>query len=195
MHSISTAYEIDHVFICASVEGPEAEQLIAFGSTEGSRNHHPGQGTANRRFFFENAMLELLWVEKPEEAQSEEVCRLCLWERWSRRALGASPFGICYRPTKDPTEPPPFESWTYRPPYAPIEIAVSTTSADPYQPLLFYLPHLRKVNRDEPCMHAKNISKLSWVVISGCIMELTFDEGARRLRHDFHPHLPLTLLW
>jgi Glyoxalase-like domain len=195
MHSTSTAYEIDHVFICTSAGGPEAEQLIAFGLTEGSRNHHPGQGTANRRFFFENAMLELLWVENSEEARSEEICRLGLWERWSQRALGASPFGICYRPTKDPSEPPPFESWTYRPPYAPITLAVSVTSPNSHQPLLFYLPYLRKANRDEPCIHAKNIRNLSSVVISGPIMELIFDGGVQKMRHDFHPHLPLTLFW
>jgi hypothetical protein len=195
MHSISTAYEIDHVFICTSIGGPEAQQLIDFGLIEGSRNHHPGQGTANRRVFFENAMLELLWVEDAEEARSEEVRRLGFWERWSQRALGASPFGICYRPTKDPTEPPPFESWTYRPQYAPISLAVSVSSANSHQPLRFYLPYLRKENRDEPCMHARNIRNLSSVVISRPTMELTFDEGARRLRHDLHPHLPLTLFW
>jgi Glyoxalase-like domain len=194
LHSISPAYEIDHVFVCTSVGAPEAEQLIAFGLTEGSRNHHSGQGTANRRFFFENAMLELLWVEHPEEARSEDVRRLGLWERWSQRTLGASPFGICYRPTKDPAEPPPFESWTYRPAYAPIEIAVSVKSADPRQPLLFYLPYLR-ANQDEPRTHAKNIRNLSSVAIRGPTIELTFDEGVRTLRHDFRPQLPLTLFW
>src|ERR1700759_3284416 len=96
MQSISAEYEIDHVFICTSAGGSEADQLVAFGLTEGSRNHHPGQGTANRRFFFENAMLELLWVEDAEEARSEAVRRLALWERWSQRNLGASPFGICH---------------------------------------------------------------------------------------------------
>jgi hypothetical protein len=64
-------HKIDHVLIFASIGAPEAERLIAFGLTEGSPNRHPGQGTANRRFFFDNATLELLWVENPEEAQSE----------------------------------------------------------------------------------------------------------------------------
>jgi Glyoxalase-like domain len=80
---METLYEIDHVFVCAAFGAPEAEQLIAFGLTEGSRNRHPGQGTANRRFFFRNAMLELLWVESAEEAQGDNVRRLGLWERWS----------------------------------------------------------------------------------------------------------------
>ena len=195
MNSISTAYEIDHVFICTSVGGSEAQQLIAFGLSEGSRNHHPGQGTANRRFFFENAMLELLWVVKPEEVRSKDVHRLGLWERWSQRNLGACPFGICYRPTKDASEPPPFESWTYRPAYAPITIAVSVTSTEQNQPLLFYLPYLRRKSPTEPTKHVNGIHNLSTAVINGPVMELTFDEGAQRFRHDFHPHLPLTLFW
>src|SRR5215475_4921008 len=102
------SFEIDHIFICTAVGAPEAERLIEFGLAEGSPNHHPGQGTANRRFFFENAMLELLWVDDAEEVQREGIRRLALWERWSQRNLGASPFGICYRPTRDATEPAPF---------------------------------------------------------------------------------------
>ena len=33
-----------------------------FGPDYGSRNVHTGQGTANRRFFFEKSILELIWV-------------------------------------------------------------------------------------------------------------------------------------
>ena len=46
------AFELDHVFICAAAGAPEAASLIAFGLTEGTPNTHPGQGTANRRFFY-----------------------------------------------------------------------------------------------------------------------------------------------
>src|SRR5271157_6475055 len=88
---------------------PEAKRLIDFGLIEGSSNQHPGQGTANRRFFFENAMLELLWVENPAETRSDGVRRLGLWERWSRRAIDSCPFVICYRPVSDKSIPPPFE--------------------------------------------------------------------------------------
>jgi hypothetical protein len=188
-------YEIDHVLICTSVGGAEAEQLIAFGLTEGSRNRHPGQGTANRRFFFENAMLELLWVGDREEVRSEEVRRLGLWERWSQRDADASPFGICYRPINDATLPPPFESWNYSPPYAPMTMAVAVTSANPHKPLLFYLPYPRKVIQNEPCTHAAGIRRLSSALITGPTMELTFDEGVQRRRHDFRPRLPLTIRW
>ena len=54
------AFEFDHLFICADVGAYEANRLASFGLIEGSSNTHPGQGKANRRFFFHNAMLELL---------------------------------------------------------------------------------------------------------------------------------------
>jgi hypothetical protein len=46
--------------------------MVKFGLLEGSSNAHPGQGTANRRFFFDNFMLELLWVTNPAEARTWE---------------------------------------------------------------------------------------------------------------------------
>jgi Glyoxalase-like domain len=53
---------VDHAFIACSPGAPEAGALLRLGFIEGQGNTHPGQGTANRRFFFENFMLELLWV-------------------------------------------------------------------------------------------------------------------------------------
>ena len=50
---------------------------------EGASNSHPGQGTTNRRFFFRNAMLALLWIYDAEEAKSEPIRPTRLWERWS----------------------------------------------------------------------------------------------------------------
>ncbi|MGH8238896.1 MAG: hypothetical protein ACREXP_18010 [Steroidobacteraceae bacterium] len=54
----SIPVEVDHVFVSASVGAPEGDRLLDLGLVEGSPNRHPGQGTANRRFFFANAMLE-----------------------------------------------------------------------------------------------------------------------------------------
>jgi hypothetical protein len=51
---------IDHVFILCAEGAPEADAFLAAGLREGSSNTHPGQGTANRRFFFENFYVELL---------------------------------------------------------------------------------------------------------------------------------------
>jgi hypothetical protein len=46
---------------------------VAFGLTEGMSNSHPEQGTANRRYFLRNAMLELLWVHDEREARSSPL--------------------------------------------------------------------------------------------------------------------------
>jgi hypothetical protein len=86
------AFTIDHVFVMCSAGAPEAGALVRAGLVEGSANTHPGQGTANRRFFFDNMYLELLFVSDAEEAQREPVSRTRLWDRWSRRAAGACPF-------------------------------------------------------------------------------------------------------
>ena len=90
--------ELDHLFVCTAAGAPEAEKLLQVGLREGVPNQHPGQGTANRRFDFVNAMIELVWVSDAKEAQSPRARRTLLWERWSGRAVDASPFGICLRP-------------------------------------------------------------------------------------------------
>jgi hypothetical protein len=114
---------------------------VSFGLTEGTSNIHVGQGTANRRFFFHNCMLELLWVHDPEEAQSEVTRPMHLWERWRDRAGGACPFGVCLRPTPRSTDALPFPAWTYRPAYLPnsLGISVATNASVLTEPMLFYL--------------------------------------------------------
>lgn len=119
-----TPFELDHIFICTDIGGPVADQLIAFGLTEGSPNVHPGQGTANRRFFFHNAMLELLWVHDPEEAQNATTRPIRLWERWNGRQGDALPVAICLRSRHPETEELPFAAWAYTPAYVPSPLAV-----------------------------------------------------------------------
>src|SRR3712207_2130981 len=131
-------FELDHMFICTAVDAPEADLLVAFGLTEGTSNSHLGQGTACRRFFFRNAMLELLWVHDGCEVRSPPIAPTRLWERWRYRSTGYSPFGICVRPSAQHTglQPvPPFATWEYRPPYLPpelhIDVASNTSSSEP----------------------------------------------------------------
>jgi hypothetical protein len=45
--------ELDHVFVCREMGAPEADRLVGFGLSEGRSWTHPGQGTANRCFFFQ----------------------------------------------------------------------------------------------------------------------------------------------
>jgi hypothetical protein len=50
------------LFITCDGGAPEAEVLLKHGLVEGSTNVRAGQGTANRHFFFENFMLDLMWA-------------------------------------------------------------------------------------------------------------------------------------
>lgn len=133
--------ELDHVFLCTSVGGSEAARLVAFGLTEGAPNEHPGQGTANRRFFWRNAYLELLWIKEAAEALSAPIRPTRLWERWARRKSGACPFGIGLRPKSSDAGALPFSTWDYRPPYLPppLRIRVATNSDVLTEPMLFHL--------------------------------------------------------
>ncbi len=134
-----------NLFVCTAVEAPEAERLITFGLTEGASNKHPGQGTANRRFFFRNAMLELLWVHDAAEAQSDPIRRTQLWERWSGRNSGASPFGICVRPVSAESVDVSFPAWEYRPPYLPDSVVIHVGEDTPItEPMWFYVSFSRR---------------------------------------------------
>jgi len=161
-------YELDHIFVCASVGAPEALRLVEFGLREGSSNHHPGQGTANRRFFFHNAMLELLWISDQGEAQSPETSRTRLWERWSGRERGTCPFGFCFRRSDSQTEASPFPAWEYRPKYLPhhLHIAVATNSDLLSEPMLIDLPFAQTAARvadfnREPITHPADLQRIT----------------------------------
>jgi Glyoxalase-like domain len=136
--------EVDHAFIACATGAPEGDALVRAGLVEGSANTHPGQGTANRRFYFENFMLELMWVADAAEAQSAQTRRTRLWDRWSQRQSGVSPFGIVFRAAGDQDSAAPFPTWAYHPSYVPpglsIQIAEGTTL---HEPGLFYLPFLK----------------------------------------------------
>ena len=63
--------QFHHFFVFGERGAPVVSELTRHhGFGEGSRNAHPGQGTANRRIFFTNGMLELIWVENPTEIRS-----------------------------------------------------------------------------------------------------------------------------
>jgi hypothetical protein len=211
------ALELDHVFVCAGVGAPEAKALVRFGLREGTPGRHPGQGTANRRFSFENAMLELLWVSDPVEAQSERTRRTLLWERWSGRAGGASPFGICARPTGARDEGFVFRGWEYRPAYLPEPLVMHIGEAGIEEPLWVYLGFAKRAERQRWFEgHAAGVREITGVTVTSpraieslvaqqmmasgvltakagasSLLEIEFDGGRRGGREDFRPELPL----
>jgi hypothetical protein len=212
---------IDHIFVCTALQGPAAELLKRAGLLEGARNHHPGQGTACRRFFFSNAMLELLWLEDEVEARSEQTRATRLRERFSAVGQTASPFGVILRPAPG-TEPAcPWRSWSYRPQTMPgleLEIAADTELAEP---MWCYMksggaPAEWPPDRLQPLDHPTGFREITRVLI-GCpeakkgsvtetmsrhgvitlqtgmehLLELQFDGGSRATTLDFRPALPL----
>jgi hypothetical protein len=159
--------ELDHIFICSAVGAPEGDALVRHGLVEGSGNTHPGQGTANRRFFFSNGYLELLWIASPDEAQSEGTRRTRLWERWSRRGGVACPFGFALRPAGEAPATAPFPTWVYRPPYLPAGFAIEFAQDVPLsEPEWFYLPFVRRpAERHEPMNHSLTAGDIGAIAI------------------------------
>lgn len=137
-----SGYELDHLFIAARPHAPEMDALLGLGLVEGTRNQHPGQGTANRRVFFHNVMLELLWLTNPAEAQSDAIRRTHLAERCDSTRADVCPFGICLRPVDEVERPLPFETWPYTPPYLPpgMSIPVAMNAGELHEPFLFAIP-------------------------------------------------------
>jgi hypothetical protein len=212
--------EVDHAFIGCAKGAPEADALLRLGFVESPGNTHPGQGTANRRFFFENFMLELLWVSDPAEVQNDRTRRTRLWDRCEHRDSAISPFGIIFRPSGAPAPPAPFPTWDYAPIYLPqgitMQVAEGTTLQEPE---LFYLSFLRPAERGSDIKHAPPIRRICGLSVgvrgsaelsaaSRCaegqgllryfespqpMLEILF-AGPAGLRFDLRPALPLIFL-
>ncbi len=178
--------EIDHIFICTETKAPAGDRLIEFGLEEGPRNTHPGQGTANRRFYFHNLMLELLWIENIEEAQSERTKPMRLYERCMLDTDTVSPFGIAFRPTSGKDETLPFSTWDYHPVYLPDFLRIQVANNTPLsEPMYFYLSFAGRqdrvpVEKRAPMEHKVPLREVTFVRIlvnqngalseSGCII-------------------------
>lgn len=208
-------YELDHIFILSDVDAPTADKLVEAGIKEGRPNTHTGQGTTNRRFYFDNAMIEFLWVHDVNEAGSAFTNPTYLLPRWQGRMTSASPFGICFRPTVSNGFQAPFPIWHYKPQYLPkgqsIQIAQSVDQIT--EPFLFYSSW---VKTDElPNRHPVGMKNISHVAVTHPYSDLssptmdaishlitfevgethlltvTFDGGIQSKTLDFQPDLPL----
>ncbi|WP_157139041.1 VOC family protein [Asticcacaulis biprosthecium] len=128
--------ELDHVFIFCGPEDGLEERLKAAGFVETYRRCHPGQGTENICFCFDNAFIELLWVSDEAEVRSSAIARTGLFERSRYIDLGTCPFGIAWRGNSN------ISTWPYRPPYLPkpMAIDVATDGDAAQQPMMFRSP-------------------------------------------------------
>jgi hypothetical protein len=165
--------ELDHLFVCANVGAPEAEELIQFGLCEGLPNQHPGQGSACRRFPFLNAMIELFWVSDATEARNQSTRRTQLWERWTERRSGACPFGICVRPADSEdagseTNEPPFPAWTYRPAYLTDPLVMHIGEAAITEPMWVYMGFMRRAHREAQFVeHPVGVRSITRLTLTG----------------------------
>jgi hypothetical protein len=209
--------ELDHLFVCTRPNASEAESLIRFGLREGAPNDHPGQGTACRRFSFLNAMIELLWVHQPTDAQNETTAPTRLWQRWSGPRDRFCPFGICVRPVDPHDAMPPFPAWEYRPAYLPAPLSMHIGEAGIEEPMWVYLSFLTRSQRqhwfrDHP-VGIREITRLTLhspaplrsaagqVLLEADIihlasspnygLEIEFDHRRTGRQADFSPDLPL----
>lgn len=217
--------EFDHLFICVTAPASEAEQLIDFGLVEGTSNHHPGQGTANRRFFFQNSFIELLFTTDPIELNNDLTRPTKLHKRFPQTARRASPFGVCFRPPEDRPEFS-FEGWSYRPQYLPEHLDIKVASTPSSEPMWFYLsfglrPDSAPDAKRQPLNHKcgfksitsvkifapriETISKPAISISNSTIVEyiegkehllvIGFDNKTHGSEKDFRPSLPLIFHW
>ncbi len=211
--------EMDHVFILVKPEAQVADQLLEQGFQEGTGNTHPGQGTANRRVYFANGMLEFIWVRDADEARNGPGRDLHFADRAADPA--ASPFGVIFVSRKENTSSNmPFPGWHYQPAYFPPPrgFHVGANSHNIAEPLCFYFPFQDPgVPRPQPTRNPQRISKvvistpstdtegvlglasqaerLSIQPASEHLMEITLDNHALGRTEDFRPAMPLILNW
>ncbi|WBF67358.1 VOC family protein [Desulfovibrio subterraneus] len=160
--------ELDHIYICTGRKAPEGDCLVQFGLQEGSSNVHPGQGTANRRFFFHNFMLELLWIADAQELAALEGSPIRLKERFDALPQGGSPFGLIFRPAlpahaKDNAPLP--EHALYRPVYLPaplgMQVATDNGAQEPNYVYLDFITRRDNSATGEPLDHAHGLKEVT----------------------------------
>jgi len=187
-----------HVIVYTAVGAPEAGSLSDAGLVEGSPNIHRGQGTANRRFFFESGFLELLWVHDESMAQSTHIAPTKLWDRWAERGRAASPFGLCFS-SADGADSLAFPFWAYRPDYLPDGHCMLFADSLPLlEPEVFVLnwPQVQSAPKSEPTKHPLGLLEMRAVSvglpfptsISSSLRAIT-DTGLLKVHHSVTPEL------
>ncbi|MCO6162557.1 VOC family protein [Flavobacterium sp. NRK F7] len=157
---------VDHIFIFTDDNGKVADELVAFGFIEGSSRVHVGQGTTNRKFYFENFFLEILWVHSKEELNSKNTKTTGLWQRAEFKNNDFSPFGLCIV-NSDETDTLFENSFVYQPDYFPVGMGIDIIKNEdqPSLPWTFRLPFKGfKKNENEPINHKNKIGILTKIV-------------------------------
>lgn len=210
---------LDHLFILTEPGAPVAEKITEIGLVEGNANTHPGQGSANRRFFLENFTIELLYISNEDEARQGLGRDLRLLDRYQSQK--ACPYGIVSRVT-EPGTAPEFNSWKYYPDYFNGDLCfyVGVNSDCLSEPLCICMPPELPLKNKIPEQYANKGWRLSSVEIAvpvekpseelACFaamesvkirfgqphqMTLCLNHGENRKSLDLNPVLPLVIQW
>lgn len=207
--------QLDHFFILVEQGAPEAASLVAAGFDEGSSNSHPGQGTANRRFFFADTVVELLYVRDEAEEVGGEAVRLRFSARF--RSKTASPFGFVFRSTSEEDVSVLGPTWPYHPEYLPpgthMEVADGPDTL--VEPMIIIMPPTMPGGKREETRNPQSLSKLHLTVPAislsqalntlatlnlfdirvgtGHLLEVEFDHGSADKYCDLRPKLPVVV--
>ncbi|MCT4663152.1 MAG: VOC family protein [Tissierellales bacterium] len=169
--------QLDHVFIATKRGAKKVDELLNFGLSEGTGNVHPGQGTANRRIFFKNAMLEFIWIENEDEVKSDLTSPTKLYQRCKRANDSVSPFGICLRPDDEEEKYAKFKTWSYHPIYLPEFLEIEMSSDTPLEePMWFYLGFGRRPDQLSEEKREEMNHKIGFEEITGVRLTLVTDE-------------------
>ncbi len=131
--------QLDHLFVLVDSEGVALIPAAA-GYEIARHGPHAGGGTGNVVYTFRNALLELAYpLDWNEIAALGEIG---FAERWRWRENGYCPFGVVFHAQPPDSEPLPFDTWDYHPPFAPDTRWVIGV-APPQEPLYMLAPEPR----------------------------------------------------
>ncbi len=210
------AIRLHHAFVLTGDRVPDVDCLVDIGMTEGSANTHPGQGTANRRFFFADFGLELIYFTDVDEARNGPGRVIRSRDRFE--AADGSPFGLVFRSDADadvdsfagfPYQPIYFEQGQYfligdnadllgepncvlMPANLPNRPPQKLCPA-PYESLSRLRLYSPVKNLSPVLAAAAAIERVEVMAGHENLMELEFGAGKLRRLHDLRPQLPLVV--
>jgi len=223
--------ELDHVYVVVKPGGvEEIAALKSAGFHIAPPRRHDGEGTASVAAFFENAYLELMWLDSTLSVAPEHVAAVRQFraaESW--RASGHSPFGIGLR--RLPGEVRDFAFPTTREPAPWIDAKAAyeilNQPTDSLAVDIFVVPAgaavpnwIDRARKRSPGLlnHPGGGYKITAVRVYGTsqqqpstialarpagvetrtasepLLEIYIDGGARKLRTDLRPALPVVLI-
>ncbi|WP_147392216.1 hypothetical protein [Algoriphagus lacus] len=144
----------------------EADLFLSAGFLEGINRIHPGQGTRNRKFYFENFYLEIIWENDPWELESDLIRKTGLTDRVRFEASGFSRFGLGLENT-DESDSVFLECEYYQPIYFPegMQFEILSNRENPALPWTFRGPFKGpKTDYAESLDHSNGIRRLTQAI-------------------------------